>query len=182
MIRVTLNEENVNRAEELMKLCPDLVQKSAVNAINRTITATRKEISKAVRGRYVIKAGDVKRALSLTKAKKQSPRGVITATGSPLSLAKFSLRRRKRGPMRVRVLRNGDLKPVSGLFFNRFRSGYTGPMLRTQAARYPLASPFGPSVPSMVGNEETIKQYAPKAEEVLNERFLHEIRWRLSKK
>lgn len=80
------------------------------------------------------------------------------------------------------MLRNGDLKPVSGLFFNRFRSGYTGPMLRTQKSRYPLASPFGPSVPGMVGNEETLKQYAPKAEEVLNERFLHEIQWRLSKK
>lgn len=116
MIRVTLNEENVQRAEVLMKSCPKIVQRAAVNAINRTITSTRAEISKAVRGRYAVKAADVKKALSLTRAKGQSPRGVITASGSPLSLTKFSLRRRKRGPIRVRVLRNGELKPVSGLF------------------------------------------------------------------
>lgn len=182
MIRVTLNDENVQRAEVLMKSCPKIVQRAAVSAINRTITSTRAEISKAVRGRYAVKAADVKKALSLTRAKGQSPRGVITASGSPLSLTKFSLRRRKRGPIRVRVLRNGELKPVSGLFFNRFRSGYTGPMHRRQKARYPLASPFGPSVPSMVGNEETLNQFIPKAEKVLNERFLHEIRWRLDKK
>ena len=182
MIRVTLNEENVQRASELMKLCPDLVQKSAVNAVNRAVSTARTEISKSVRGRYVIKAADVKRALSLTRAKGVSPRASISATGSPLSLTKFSVRKRKRGPVRVRVLRNGELKPVSGLFFNRFRSGYSGPMLRTQKAKYPLVSPFGPSVPSMVGNEETLNQFVPKTAEVLNRRFLHEIRWRLNKK
>lgn len=77
MIRVTLNEENVQRAEVLMKSCPKIVQRAAVNAINRAITSTRAEISKAVRGRYAVKAADVKKALSLTRAKGQSPRGVI---------------------------------------------------------------------------------------------------------
>lgn len=61
MIRVTLNEENV-RAEVLMKSCPKIVQRAAVSAINRTITSTRAEISKAVRGRYAVKAADVKKA------------------------------------------------------------------------------------------------------------------------
>lgn len=181
MIRVTLDEKNARLAASLMRTMPSLVQKAAAAAINRTITTTRKEISKAVRERYIIRAGDVKRALSLERAKKQSPRGVITASGAPLSLAKFRLRRRKRGPVRVQVLRGGSARPVKGLFVQRFPSGYEGPMHRRQRARYPLTTPFGPSVPAMVGKEETLEQFVPKAEKTLNERFLHEISWRLSK-
>lgn len=182
MIRVMLDEKNAKLAETLMRSMPDLVQRAAANAINRTITTTRKEISKAVRERYLIRAGDVKRALSLERAKKQSPRGVITARGAPMALEKFRLRQRKRGPMRVQILRDGSAKPVRGLFVQRFPSGYEGPMHRRQRARYPLATPFGPSVPSMVGKEETVERFVPIAEKMLNERFLHEITWRLSKK
>lgn len=47
MIRVTLDEKNAILAETLMKTMPNLVQRAAAAAINRTITATRKEISKA---------------------------------------------------------------------------------------------------------------------------------------
>lgn len=181
MIRVTLDEKNAILAETLMKTMPNLVQRAAAAAINRTITATRKEIFKAARERYIIRAGDVKRALFTQKAKNQSPRGVITAKGTPLSLAKFRLRRRKRGPVRVQVLRGGSARPVKGLFVQRFPNGYEGPMHRRQRARYPLATPFGPSVPAMVGKEETLEQFVPKAEKTLNERFLHEISWRISK-
>lgn len=182
MISVKLNEKNARLAASLMRFMPSQVQAAAVAAINRTITATRKEISKAVRERYIIRTGDVKRALFTQKAKNQSPRGVITVKGTPLSLAKFRLRRRKRGPVRVQVLRGGSARPVKGLFVQRFPSGYEGPMHRRQRARYPLATPFGPSVPAMVGKEETLEQFVPKAEKTLNERFLHEIKWRLSKK
>lgn len=182
MISVKLNEKNARLAASLMRFMPSQVQAAAVAAINRTVTATRKEISKAVRERYIIRAGDVKRALCTQKAKNQSPRGVITVKGTPLSLAKFRLRGRKRGPVRVQVLRGGSARPVKGLFVQRFPSGYEGPMHRRQRARYPLATPFGPSVPAMVGKEETLEQFVPKAEKTLNERFLHEIKWRLSKK
>ena len=182
MISVKLNEKNARLAASLMRFMPSQVQAAAVAAINRTITTTRKEISKAVRERYIIRAGDVKRALFTQKAKNQSLRGVITVKGTPLSLAKFRLRRRKRGPVRVQVLRGGSARPVKGLFVQRFPSGYEGPMHRRKRARYPLATPFGPSVPAMVGKEETLEQFVPKAEKTLNERFLHEIKWRLSKK
>lgn len=182
MIRVTFDEKNARLGASLMRSMPDLVQKAAVSAINRTITYTRTEISKAVRERYFIKAADVKRALNLERAKGQSPRGVVTASGAPLSLANFRLLRRKRGPVRVQVLREGSARPVKGLFVKRFPSGYEGPMHRRQRARYPLATPFGPSVPAMVGKEETLEKFVPKAEAKLNERFLHEITWRLSKK
>lgn len=182
MIHVTLDEKNAELAERLVKTMPEIVQKAAVGAINRTVTTTRKEISKAVRERYIIRAADVKRALSLEKARKQSPRRVITASGAPLGLDKFRLRKRKRGPMRVQILRDGKAQPVKGLFTKRFPGGYEGPMHRRQKARYPLATPFGPSVPAMVGKEETLEKFVPKAEKTLNERFLHEISWRISKK
>ena len=53
--------------------------------------------------------------------------------------------------------------------------------MRTTAAAYPVRIPQGPSVPQMFGNEETLKGLAPKAEEILNKRFLHEIVYRYKK-
>lgn len=182
MIDVALDERNARLAASLMRSAPSLVQKAAVNAVNRTIITTRKEISKSARGRYVVKAAEVKRALSIDRAKGQSPRGAIIAKGAPLSLSAFRLRERKRGSMRVQVLRESGLRPVKGLFVKQFPRGYSGPMLRAQRARYPLASPYGPSVPKMVENQEVLEHVVPIAEETLNQRFLHEISWRLSKK
>lgn len=181
MIKIDIKEENMKQVEELVKSSPKLVTKCAVSAINRTITTVKTEISKSVRERYTVKAKEVKRAFTVKRASSSLPKAEVIAKGSPLGLPSFSIRRRKRGPVRVQVLRGGKAKPVSGLFFNKFKSGYTGPMHRRQPARYPLASPFGPSVPGMVGNEETLEPAAQRAEEVLNERFLHEIERRFPK-
>lgn len=182
MIRVTLNEENVQRAAELMKSCPNIVYRSTIAAINRAITTAKAETAKTVRERYTVKSANVKRAFTVRKASGGSPRAEVIAKGFPLPLASFKYSRRKKGPVRVMVLKKGKMKPIRGLFFNRFPSGYTGPMHRRQKSKYPLASPFGPSVPSMVRNEETLMPAARAAAEMLNKRFLKEINRRLSNK
>ena len=137
MIRVTLDEKNAKLAETLMRSMPDLVQRAAANAINRTITATRKEISKAVRERYLIRAGDVKRALSLEKAKKQSPRGVITARGTPLSLAKFRLR--KSFPPLIQMTHRHDFSAEQ-----HFVHGFRNPVGKAAKLRYDAQRRNGP--------------------------------------
>lgn len=182
MIHVNLDEKNAELAERLVKTMPKIVQKAAAAAINRAITSAKAEAAKTIKERYTVKSASVKRAFTVKKSFGEILRAEVIAKGSPLGLASFKFSRPKNSPVRVQVLRRGKLKPVRGLFFNRFRSGYTGPMHRKQKARYPLSSPFGPSLPGMLGNEETLRPAVKRAEKVLNERFIKELDRRISEK
>lgn len=176
-VKVELDKKVLNTAHNLFANAREQVGRAAGVAINRTLVSLRKETSVSIRKRYVINAGPIKKAFTMRRANKSSTQGSLVAKGTVLDLSYFRLRKPKRGPMRVQVLKAGGLKPVKGLFSHKGRR----PMMRTTAAAYPLRVPQGPSVPQMFGNEETLKALAPKAEETLNKRFLHEIVYRYKK-
>ena len=54
-------------------------------------------------------------------------------------------------------------------------------MKRISRQPYPLKTPAGPSVPQMVGNENTLRELVPEAERTLNERFIHEVEFRMGR-
>ena len=176
-VKVELDKRVLDTAHNLFANAREQVGRAAGVAINRTLVSLRKEASVSIRQRYIIKAGTVKNTFTLRRAARSSTRGALLSKGTVLDLSNFRLRKPKRGPMRVQVLKAGGLKPVKGLFSHKERR----PMMRTTAAAYPLRIPQGPSVPQMFGNEETLKGLAPKAEEILNKRFLHEIVYRYKK-
>lgn len=180
MIKITAPDTAATR--ELLRIAPKQVKLAAAAAINRTITKTRTEISKAVRKRYTAKAKGIKSTLSSRKANKSQLQGEIVSRGRPTLLTDFAVRVRRSGPVRVQVLRQGSAKPFKGLFIGRSRKGFNGPMMRTQRrGRYPLATAYGPSVPQMIGAEPTLDMIKPVAIKTLQERFLHEVNWRLEK-
>lgn len=176
-VKVELDKKVLDTAHNLFANAREQVGRAAGVAINRTLVSLRKEASVSIRQRYVIKSGTVKNTFTLRRAGRSSTRGALLSKGTVLDLSNFRLRKPKRGPMRVQVLKAGGLKPVKGLFSHKGRR----PMMRTTASAYPLRIPQGPSVPQMFGNEETLKGLAPKAEEILNKRFLHEIVYRYKK-
>ena len=177
-VKVELNKKVLETAHNLFANAREQVGRAAGVAINRTLESLRKEASVSIRQRYVIKAGTVKNSFTLRRADRSSTRGSLVSKGNVLDLSQFNLKKpKRRGPMRVQVLKAGGLKPVKGLFVRKGRR----PMMRTTAAAYPLRIPQGPSVPQMFGNEETLQEFAPKAEKILNKRFLHEIVYRYKK-
>lgn len=176
-VQVTLNSDAIKTVKETFKGAPKEVAKAASAAVNRTALSLRKEASVTVRKHYVIAAGTVKKTFTIKRANAKSISGAVISKGTVLDLSKFRLRKPKRGPVKVQVRKDGRLKPVHGLFIHEGRK----PMQRTSAAAYPLRVPQGPSVPQMFGNEETLKELAPIAEETLNKRFLHEINYRFGK-
>ncbi len=181
MISVSLNEKEIRRATKLLAIAPKELHVSAAVSVNRTLTHVKATMSKTVRQRYLVKAASVKGSIKTIKASGSNPTGKLESTGSPISLTAFRISVRKRGPVKVKILRSGNLKPVKGLFVNRFPRGYTGPMHRRQPARYPLATPAGPSIPQMIGNESVLSVWEKDAEKYFNERFTHEVDYRFSK-
>ncbi len=176
-VRIELDEKALETAHNLFANAREQVRRAAGVAINRTLVTLRKEASITIREHYVIKAGKVKSSFTLHRAGRSSTRGSLVSKGNVLDLGNFRIREPKRGPVKVQVRKEGGLTPVRGLFV---REGYK-PMQRTTAAAYPLRVPQGPSVPQMFGNEDTLRELAPVAEETLNKRFLHEITYRYSK-
>lgn len=180
MINIKVDTKMLNAANELLCKAPNEVKRASVTAINRTITSLRKETSVEVRKRYVVNAKQVKEAgMKPQRATVSRLQGIFRVGGGPLPLSAFKMSLRKKGPMRVKVLKSSGPKPVRGLFVRTFPKGYAGPMRRVGRSAYPLATPGGPSVPQMVGNESILDRLMPKAEEKLIERLDHEIEFRL---
>ena len=181
MIDITLDEKNVQMAQAFLADAPLEVNRAMVAAINRTITKLKKDTAVTVRTRYVARSGDIKKSFSVERASGGKAVGRLRSKGPSLPLTAFRMSRPTRGPMRVKVLKSGSLKPVRGLFSRRFPRGYVGPMRRVGRTPYPLRTPAGPSVPQMVGHDATMNVLVPEAEKTLNERFLHEVEFRMGR-
>ena len=177
MIRISIDESNLKMAENIFSNAPQVVHKAAAAAINRTVISLRKTASVTARKYYVVPASTVKKAIAIKRASGSSGKGAFIAKCTPLRLDTFSLRTPRRGPVRVKVQKAGGMKPTKNLFIHNSK----GPLQRLSSASYPLRVPYGPSVPQMVGGEETLKELTPLADEILNKRFLHEIEYRYEK-
>lgn len=182
MIKVDFDEKGIQAAERLMKLSPVEVSRGTIQAINRTLTRIGVLGAAEVRKRYSVKAGKVKKgAFSYARASSGRLRGKAMAKGSPLPLAAFTITQPKTGPLKAKVLRRNSTKPVRGLFIRSFPGGYRGPMVRRSAKAYPLRAPYGPSFPSMVKNETAVYTIGKEVEQFFQDRFTHEMEFRLGK-
>ncbi len=180
MIEVKLNEKAAAAAQNAMRTAPKQTVKAAIGAINRTVTKTAALISKETRVRYIVKAADVKKSLKKKKATSASMTASVISTGAPLPLVSFKVTHPRRGPMKAKVLKRGALKSVQGLYQNE-KARYKGVLLRKTGARYPVKSPFGPSIPTMIGNEEVLGRLTPQISAFLNQRFMHELDYQLGR-
>lgn len=179
---ISIEAKNLDYAQRLLASAPKGVRYAAINAINRTVTKMKTQVSKSIRKNYLVSAKDVKGTLSIKRASGARIQGSITSTGSSPLLTAFRVRVNKRGPVKVQVRRGVSAKAVPGLFLGTSRKGYIGAMMRKKIhARYPLKIPYGPSVPKMFGSENVMAELTPMAEKTLNERFLHEVEYQFSK-
>ena len=176
MIEIKLDKAAIERATTMATNVPKLTKRAEVSAINATLTHIAAKISKTARERYVGKASNIKKSLNKKLARANDPVGKIETAGKALPLIAFKITQNKRGgPLKVKVLKAHKLEPVKGLFFNQFPKGYKGHMIRVSRARMPLRTPAGPSVPQMVGNEESVSLWKQGLEEFLERRFTSEM-------
>lgn len=198
MISISIDEKLVKEAYDLFADNHKVVRIAAAKAINRANSAVQKEVSKAIRKNYEISAKNIKKGFKLKRATAGQPMGAVISRGTPTLITHFKLKPdptkmmaalrngaiagKNVGPISVKVKKGSSFVPVRGLFIQKSsRSGYAGAMQRYVKSAYPLHIPYGPSVPQMFGNEETLAELIPVAEEVLNDRFLHEITVRYMK-
>lgn len=179
---ISIDTQELENARVLLSGAEGQVHAATVNAINRTTTSVKAYVSKTIRANYLVAAKDIKATLSIKRATKTKLVGVVSSIGQPPLITSFKVLVSKKGPVRVQVLKKGRPKPVAGIFMGTSLKGYVGAMQRKDLKmRYPLRIPHGPSVPQMFGAKRSMSLIGPYAEKTLNQRFLHEVEYRLGR-
>lgn len=177
---ITVNADQLARAEVLLRDIPNGVSKVIVSAINKAAQAAKQDAVKKVRERYYVKAKDVSATIEIEKATLENQAAVVLSTGSPLALSKFRVtparppRRRRKNPIIVRVVR-GEGGPIRGAFVAQMKSGHIGVFRRAGPTRLPIIQLYGPSVPQMLGHPSVTEFVEERARELLEEKLEDEI-------
>lgn len=179
MIQLTIERDATARAEALLKLIPGGIEKAAASAANRAIDAMKTASGKETASRYRAKAADVKKTLTLKRARAGSPVAEMVSRGRrrPLTLYRVSAGKR-RGRVKAAVKKQSGLKPIPKAFMVGGR-----PMVRMRPDRVrpdwgAMRALVGPAIPQILKNEETVKALEKIGAEKFLERLDHEV-WRI---
>lgn len=181
---VTVDTKSVREVAKNLKKVEPITKKAFLSALNRTTQMTRTEASKNVRKTYRIKAQDVNKTVTVKRGSVSNLTSELKWSGANIPLIKFRASPNKVTSRRPRVLKaavkRAGLKPIRGAFIAKAGS-HIGVFERTGKKRLPIEELFGPSTPSMLGQEEQIDHLQQFAEEKLTQRFEHELNHRLEK-
>ena len=159
------------------------------SAINKVLAKAKIATSKAVRGVYNIKAGELNKVIKIRRASNQRFQGVISVRTSKTSLIKFAARPRKVNKkigVTVKVKKSGSRKLVIGGFIGTaIISESKQIFVRTGINRLPIEKKYTISVSQMIEKEgekalySIIQKDLPRIQKnELNEYIRREVRRR----
>lgn len=198
MIRLTLdNIDELNRAFD-----PSKVLKALDRAVAAAAARVRTGISKEVRVRYNIKAGDIGGAVTLKPVRSGDViNRLLVYTGGRLSLRKFGANKRivdGRPGASVLVKKENGRKILQGGFFALGlnakpgetpeqlwkRQGDPRPMRRGKykgRVKQPIVKLTGPSIPTMVQNKDVLTNASTLAGDVMRREFTRQMQMLMDK-
>lgn len=146
-------------------------------ALNRAASNLNTNLKRETRKRYVIKQKDIK--LAVTKASRFKLSAVVKSEGERIPLDKFKVSpnvpRHKNPPksLKVQVKKDG-IKEL----FHAFVVNINGNKVfeRRDKAHLPIDKLFGPAIPQMIRNKETVEYAEKEAIKTYEKRLDHEIK------
>lgn len=189
MIEVKL--ENIDALRKAFD--PKIVKQSLDRAIRTAAERVRTQISRDVRQRYNIKAGDVGKSVTLRAISQDGiVNRLLAYTGARISLARFGARprqvrvgKRKYTGVTVQVLKAEPRQLVKGAFLAQGLNANEGTpqqvFQRIGDARLPIRKLTGPAIPTMVANPKIIAQASDTATDVMNREFIRQMELLMSK-
>ena len=177
MIEIT--SEQLERVSVMLAGIPKGAERAYSNAINRGLGKVKTQATKEVRKVYEIKQSDLSGA-TVTRAQKASTgnlAGYISFSGVKIPLYKFNVS--PNAPGKGKKLKAGLMKGSWTLFEDAFvaqmKSGHIGIFEREDEAKLPIKQIMGLSGAQMVGNVEITEKMSKEAQEMVNERVIHEM-------
>lgn len=163
-------------------------------AINRTVTNIKKNMAQQTggdKGKYNIHSRTIKKTLHSQNATRNRLEGYVKSSGSPILLSEFNAKI-KPGPLAKVTYKNGKASPgnyraavkkVGGskallgdkkAFVSSSKAGLIFLQRHSQNS-YPLKPLYGPSIPQMIENEESMDFTINDARSTLQKRIDAEI-------
>lgn len=176
---VTVTEDQIERAQRMLYNVPGGANKALARAINRATQNARSNVVRHIRDEYTVKATDVRRTLSVTRATASNLEAEINSKGAVIPLSSFKVRPatvngRRRTPIRVSV-RKGNVQSLDRSFIARLGGGKPNVFERVGQRRLPIRKLHGPSVAQMMGNDRVIDRISQDATDMMDKRLEHEI-------
>ncbi len=169
MIVIRVDASAVTRAQKELSGVKGKVPQALKSAVNTTAKQVRERLVAQAQKAYTVKAGRLKKAVTIKNANVRNLTAVITARGKPMELKDFKTspasppkKQRKRAKTRAKVYSVSQLKPLekNGIkaFVTRFKNGHVSVAQRRTKKRLPIKVLFSTSIPHMIGNEEQVYQ------------------------
>lgn len=169
MIVIKVDASAVTRAQKELSGVKGKVPQALKSAVNTAAKQARERLVAQAQKAYTVKAGRLKKAVTIKNANVRNLTAVITARGKPMELKDFKTspasppkKQRKRAKTRAKVYSVSQLKPLekNGIkaFVTRFKNGHVSVAQRKTKKRLPIKVLFSTSIPHMIGNEEQVYQ------------------------
>lgn len=142
----------------------EVIDKAVPRALNKVIDQVRTTAAREMRGAgYNLKVGDIKKAMTVSRATPARLTANVLSSGRPIALIKYGARQTAKG-VSVDVLRGR--KVITGAFIATMPSGHKGVYVRVGKnhkkvmkngrvmwSGLPIKELFGPSVPDGLANK-----------------------------
>lgn len=182
-VRIVIDNAELQRVQDKLGEIKHKAPNAIASALNRAITNVKANVPKEVRQNYHVKAGDVKQTLKIMKASASKLQGEVKSSGQTLGLDNLKVSPKTVNPKRKSQLKiavkKGSTKQVLGAFIASING--TKVFKRDGKGRLPISRLMGPSVPQMIGNEETVNKINQEAKNTYETRINHEINRLLSR-
>lgn len=178
---IRIYSHQLEHAEKALAGIKNGAKIAAMNAINRAMSAGRTTAIKDAAKNYTVKQNRVAQTIKMSKARVDSLQASIRSRGKAIKLIDFQTnpsRPQKKRPdvLKANVLRSSGFQPVKGAFVAASKkTGKLGVFIRTAKERYPIQQLYGPSIPEILGTKTVAEAVESRAQEVLGDRFNHEI-------
>lgn len=179
MIEIT--SDAIERVGTLLADVPKGAERVFASAMNRGISRVKTQAIKQVKTVYAVNGAALTKAtrINITKASTGNLAGFVSFSGVKIPLYKFKVTPTKPGTgkqVRAAVKKGGSGTPFEDAFIAEMKSnGHTGVFERTGRKRFPIEEKKGLSAAQMVGNEDIIDGLEKEAQELVNERIIHEM-------
>lgn len=162
-LNVKLDIEPVLRS--LDRLGIGLAEKAISRSLNRTIVTVRTHASRKVREELTLKAKDVKKELSVRRARRGGLEASVAVSVTATGLIKYRARQTARGTT-FQVKRQGGRKRLPHAFIAKMASGHVGVFTRRQGVpRNPIGELFSTAVGQYLDDARVLNEIGETAQD-----------------
>lgn len=174
-VSIEIKSDAIEKAQKYLAGVPKGFETAMSRSLNRALQEGRTAAIRETTARYTVKASEVRPTFKMTTAHKKNLTASLESKGASLTLSTFAHSPKtdttgaNRKQIRVAVKKSG-LKPLGQAFVHNGRI-----LQRLGRTSYPVQQKFGPSIPSMLDNDEVVDKVVETMGKSVEKRLEHEV-------